>query len=190
LNQRVYSSDDPYDTPLDLRDFHHGKCKGQPAWIQPYRRWEPLGSVATNAEYERATWLNPDTDYQPRGRKGLHPGKRAPGGQTDLPPAGTWHVGLVREGLDWTSHAHPLKAEHRKLQRDATRITGIPAVVPPQRWSMIPEACYICGRRLDKPPLADKAKFCGPTCKRAADAKRKARKRRNKPDLRMSVLLP
>lgn len=89
-----------------------------------------------------------------------------------------WHVGHVREGRDWTCGETPLTPVNRRLQREATRITGIPAAVPETEWSMSPWRCAVCWDQLDKPPLPEKAKYCSPACKRAADAARKARKRR------------
>lgn len=99
----------------------------------------------------------------------------------------TWHVGQVKEGRDWT--VTPLTRTTRGLQAEATRITGIPAGVKVEEWSMIPLRCSVCWAELIKeginddggrlPSLADKARFCGATCRRAADAARKARKRRS-----------
>jgi hypothetical protein len=101
----------------------------------------------------------------------------------------TWHVSKkTREGWDWTCKDHPLTPVHRQRQWEATRITGIPAYVKAEEWSMVPLRCSVCWETLIKqgindddgrlPSLPDKSKFCGAPCRRAADAARKARKRR------------
>jgi hypothetical protein len=99
-----------------------------------------------------------------------------------------WHVSAkIYEGFDWTCKDHPLAPVHRQRQREATAITGIPAYVKVEEWSMVPLRCSICWAVLIKrginddgrlPSLPDKSKFCGAPCRRAADAARKARKRR------------
>ncbi|BBY06021.1 hypothetical protein [Mycobacterium noviomagense] len=98
----------------------------------------------------------------------------------------TWHVGAIHEGRDWTSVR--LTWLNRERDEEATRITGIPAAVPEGRWSMVQLRCSICWEVLIKrginddegglPALPDKARYCGATCRRRADADRKARKRR------------
>lgn len=99
-----------------------------------------------------------------------------------------WHVGHVREGQDWTNKDTPLTRRVRELDREATRIIGIPAAVPEERWSMTPLRCSVCWAVLIKryinddegrlPSLPDKNRFCGADCRRAAHAARQARKRR------------
>jgi hypothetical protein len=95
-----------------------------------------------------------------------------------------WHVGHVREGNDWTNNGTPLTRLSREQVAEATRIIGIPAAVPEEHWSMAPWRCSVCWAQLDKPPLAEKARFCSKLCQRAADAARKARKRRQQDGVR------
>ncbi|WP_136624906.1 hypothetical protein [Mycobacterium attenuatum] len=94
LNKRLYTSDDPYQAPLSMRDLHHGDGKGQPAWLKPYKTWEAFGGTHVGSdEYDCATWLNPDVEgHKVRGRKPLHSGKRAPDEDSALTPRDTWHV--------------------------------------------------------------------------------------------------
>lgn len=86
---------------------------------------------------------------------------------------GEWHFGPIFEGSDWTTRQ--LTRENQSREREATKLTGIPPNVPVAQWSMTPVRCYVCWK-----PTSDdsKAKYCGTTCRRAADATRKARKRR------------
>jgi hypothetical protein len=146
---KKYRSDDPYDTPLNLRDYHHGNGKGQPSWLQPYKCWEVFGRtpVVGAAEYEVATWLNPDVEgYKVRGRKPLHSGKRAPDGGT-LPPRDTWHV-----SAPWRSQ-------------------GI--ALPAMKWDTRQTACSVCWGAIPK----DRREYCSDECAHAGDLLRRRRRR-------------
>jgi hypothetical protein len=103
--------------------------------------------------------------------------------------ADRWHISRkTREGWDWTNNDMPLTPVHRQRQREATRITGIPAYVKAEEWSMVPLRCSICWVVLIKlginddegrlPSLPDKAKYCGKPCERKTDAARQAKRRR------------
>jgi hypothetical protein len=128
LNKRRYTSDDPYQAPLNLRDLHCGNGKGQPSWIKPHACWEPFGRIpVVAAEYEVGTWTNQDeSDIPIRSRRQLHTGKRAQDGGA-LPPAGTWNVsapwtfeGLLLPAMRWSTRQTACSWCHGVIPEDRT----------------------------------------------------------------------
>jgi hypothetical protein len=65
LNRRKYTSDDPFEQPLNLTDFAFGNHRAQPAWLRPGKCFPAFAH--------------------------LRAGKRAAGGG-EMPPVGTWHI--------------------------------------------------------------------------------------------------
>jgi len=152
LNKRKYTSDDPYDAPLNLADLHCRGGKGQPGWIKPWECWEPFGRVpVAQAEYAIGTWLDPDGDDTPaRGRRPLHSGKRAPsrgGSQAKLPPVGTWNV-----SAGWTFDR---------------------LLLPAMEWSTRQTACSWCHGQIPE----SRTKCCSDECYHQWDLLRRRRKR-------------